>query len=326
MAWVKREADVPLDSLYPALLTFLIVLGVIPIQTRVFKAYNLVQPIRKELPADQQKKLGTPLMGGLVFLVGAIASVIVHASLYSDLLTVTLLLFAMIGFLDDARKAFTKIDGISARFKLVLQACLTGVLLLYLLQGNMIDSQLIVTKTIVVNIPVTLFIISVGLIMVGSTNAINFTDGLDGLLSVVAIPTYFFFFVIANNEDIRLFSLMMIACLLGFLFYNRHPAKLIMGDTGSMAIGGTLSIMAIMERVVILLPLLFFVYFAEILSVIIQVSYFKRTGRRFFRMSPIHYHFSLKHGWTENTIVLVFGAVSWACSLAGVACYYLFLR
>ena len=111
-------------------MTFLIVLGVIPIQTRVFKAYHLVQPIRKELPEDQQKKLGTPLMGGLVFLVGAIASVIVHASLYSDVLAVTFLLFALIGFLDDARKAFTKVDGISARFKLVLQACLTGVLLL----------------------------------------------------------------------------------------------------------------------------------------------------------------------------------------------------
>ncbi len=307
-------------------MTFLIVLGVIPIQTRVFKAYHLVQPIRKELPEDQQKKLGTPLMGGLVFLVGVIASVIVHASLYSDVLAVTFLLFALIGFLDDARKAFTKVDGISARFKLVLQACLTGVLLLYLLQGNMIDSQLTVAKTLAVNIPVTLYVISVGLIVMGSTNAINFTDGLDGLLSVVAIPTYFFFFVIAGNEDIRLFSLLMIACLLGFLFYNRHPAKLIMGDTGSMAIGGTLSIMAVMEGVVILLPLLFFVYFAEILSVIIQVSYFKRTGRRVFRMSPIHYHFILKYRWSENTIVLVFGAVSWTCSLAGIACYYLFLR
>ena len=315
-----------MSSLYPALMTFLIVLGVIPIQTRVFKAYHLVQPIRKELPEDQQKKLGTPLMGGLVFLVGVIASVIVHASLYSDVLAVTFLLFALIGFLDDARKAFTKVDGISARFKLVLQACLTGVLLLYLLQGNMIDSQLTVAKTLAVNIPVTLYVISVGLIVMGSTNAINFTDGLDGLLSVVAIPTYFFFFVIAGNEDIRLFSLLMIACLLGFLFYNRHPAKLIMGDTGSMAIGGTLSIMAVMEGVVILLPLLFFVYFAEILSVIIQVSYFKRTGRRVFRMSPIHYHFILKYRWSENTIVLVFGAVSWTCSLAGIACYYLFLR
>jgi phospho-N-acetylmuramoyl-pentapeptide-transferase len=315
-----------LISLYPAIATFLIVTAVIPLQTRLFKAYNLVQPIRKELPADQQKKRGTPLMGGLVFLIGAIATLCVEASTDVRLLTTTFFLFALIGFMDDAKKAHTKIDGISAKTKMLLQCCFTGGILYYLLHTGFITSHIPITRNIALDLPVALFIVAVGLIIVGSTNAINFTDGLDGLLSVVAIPTYFFFFVISQHEGVRLFCLMMIACLLAFLIYNRHPAKLIMGDTGSMAIGGTLALMAVIDHVVILLPILFLVYFAEILSVIIQVSYFKRTGKRIFRMSPIHYHFSLKYGWDENTIVIVFGSVSWICSLACLLYYYLLLR
>ncbi|MCL6443044.1 MAG: phospho-N-acetylmuramoyl-pentapeptide-transferase [Alicyclobacillus sp.] len=314
-------------SLTPAALAFLMVMGIIPLQVRVFKTYGVVQPIRKELPADQQKKLGTPLMGGLVFILGAIITVWMQQSEMSVFLAGAFVLFALIGFLDDFKKAYTKLpDGISARTKLILQAAVTAGALVYLIEQSGLESMLQVTRTISLGVPMIIFVVGVALIVIGSTNAINFTDGLDGLLSVVAIPTYFFFFVISQTEAVKLFCLVMMACLLGFLYYNRYPAKLIMGDTGSMAIGGTLSLMAVMEHVLILLPVLFFVYFAEILSVIIQVSYFKRTGKRIFRMSPIHYHFSLKYGWSENTIVAVFGAVSWICSLLCIGYYYLFIK
>lgn len=225
------------------------------------------------------------------------------------------------------RVAFTKSpDGISARTKLFLQTIVTAGALYYLLDRNTIEPILQVTRNIQLGIPTALFVVGVGLVVIGSTNAINFTDGLDGLLSVSAIPTYFFFFVISQSADIKLFCLIMMASLLAFLFYNRFPAKIIMGDTGSMAIGGTLSLLAVIEHVLILLPVLFLVYFAEILSVIIQVSYFKRTGKRIFRMSPIHYHFSLKYGWNEHTVVTVFGAVSWVCSLAAIVYYFLMMR
>ncbi len=314
-------------SVYPALLALLVVMGLIPVQTRVFKAYGVVQPIRKELPADQQKKRGTPLMGGIVFLVSACILVWTNGSPDSLFLAALFLSFAFIGFLDDFKKAYAKSpDGISGKTKLVLQTVVTAAALYYLVHYNALDWTLPITRDLSLDVPLLVFLVGVGLIIVGSTNAINFTDGLDGLLSVVAIPSYFFFFVISQNVDVKLFCMLMMACLLGFLFYNRYPAKLIMGDTGSMAIGGSLSILAVMEHVVILLPVLFLVYFAEILSVVIQVSYFKRTGKRIFRMSPIHYHFSLKYGWKENTIVMVFGSVSWACALFCIGYYELFLR
>lgn len=321
-----REA-VTLVSVYPALFAFLVVMVLIPIQARVFKAYGIAQPIRKELPADQQQKQGRPLMGGLIFLTGALISAMVQRSDTSAFLSIAFLLFALIGFSDDFKKAFTKSpDGISARTKLFLQTIVTAGALYYLLERSSLLPVLQVTRDIQFGIPTALFVVGAGLVVIGATNAINFADGLDGLLSVCAIPTYFFFFVISQSVDIKLFSLIMIACLLAFLFYNRFPAKIIMGDTGSMAIGGTLSLLAVIEHVLILLPVLFLVYLAEILSVIIQVSYYKRTGKRIFRMSPIHYHFSLKYGWNENTIVTVFGAVSWVCSLACIAYYFLFMR
>lgn len=316
-----------MTAIFPALLAFAIVMAIIPIQTRLSRAYGVVQPIRQELPPDQQKKRGTPLMGGLVFLIGAVIAWWVQPSAISALLTLAFILFACIGFLDDFKKAYTKSpDGISARTKLWMQAVVTAGALYLLMNWQHVESTLRITRNISVDMPIAMFAIGVCLIVIGSTNAINFTDGLDGLLSVCAIPTYFFFFAITNSNDVRMFCIVMIATLLAFLFYNRHPARIIMGDTGSMAIGGTLSLLAVMEHVLILLPVLFLVYFAEILSVILQVSYYKRTGRRIFRMTPIHYHFSLKYGWNENTIVLVFGGVSWVCALFCLEYYDWFMR
>lgn len=310
----------------PALLLFLVILAVIPVLRRVFKVYHLVQPIRKELPDDQHRKLGTPLMGGLVFLLAGATAVYVQPAGRSMLLGTALCLFALVGFADDLRKVRTKRDGISANAKLGWQFVITGTLLYYLLRAGMLGAQLSIARGVVLQLPGGVFFAAVALIIVGATNAINFTDGLDGLLVTISIPSYFFFFVISRSADVRTFCLMMMVSLLAFLFYNRFPASIIMGDTGSMAIGGTLAFLGVLEHVVILLPLLFFVYLAEILSVIIQVGYFKRTGRRIFRMSPIHYHFGLKYGWDENRIVLVFSAVSWICALLCIVYYYAWMR
>lgn len=309
-----------------ALLLFTATMALIPVQRKMFKAHRLVQPIRKELPDDQHRKFGTPLMGGLVFLLAGVTAVYAAPGSRSILLAVALCLFALIGFADDLRKARTGRDGLSANTKLGWQFVIVGVLLYYILRTGWLSTQLPIVHGVALTIPAMPFFVGVALVMVGATNAINFTDGLDGLLATVAIPSYFFFFVITRNADLQAFCLMMMVSLLAFLFYNRFPASIIMGDTGSLAIGGTLAVLGVLEHVLILLPVLFFVYLAELLSVIIQVGYFKRTGRRIFRMSPIHYHFGLKYGWDESRVVLVFGAVSWICALSCTGYFYFLMR
>lgn len=245
----------------------------------------------------------------------------------SDLVTVSsrtsnvtlmrhVLLFSSVGFLDDFKKAFWQNpSGITGRSKLVLQFIFTGTILYVLFHSFGLTSDIGLFQGHYLQLPLYLYVGIILLFVVGSANAINFTDGLDGLLINVAIPTYFFFFMISDKPEVQTFSLVMIGCLLGLFLYNIYPARAFMGDTGSLAIGGSLSILAVIEKVELLIPILFFVYFAEQLSVILQVWYYKRTKLRLFRMAPIHYHFSLKYGWSENKIVMIFGFISWVSVL-----------
>ncbi|MFD0682761.1 MULTISPECIES: phospho-N-acetylmuramoyl-pentapeptide-transferase [unclassified Paenibacillus] len=298
------------------IVSFIIVACLCPVLIWGLRTLRLIQPIRTELPADHQAKLGTPLMAGIILLVGIITPLISHPSIMTVFLCFTFLLFSLIGFLDDVKKAaFQDPSGISGKTKLYLQFTCTGFLLFFLHRFHGISSKLIEHGDFQIVLPMSVYILLVLLFIVGSANAINFTDGLDGLLIVVCIPTYFFFFAISNQFEVQLFSMTMIACLLGLLIYNIYPARAFMGDTGSLAIGGSLAFLAVIEKVEILLPLLFLVYFAEQLSVIFQVWYYRRTKLRLFRMAPIHYHFALKYGWSENKIVTVFGFISWICTL-----------
>jgi phospho-N-acetylmuramoyl-pentapeptide-transferase len=234
--------------------------------------------------------------------------------------------FSVIGFLDDAKKAIYKDPaGISGRTKMALQFLAAAAILYYLSRHSLTNFSVPLFRTYSAHLGAIAFSVVALLLIVGSTNAINFTDGLDGLLPAVAIPNYLFFFFIAHNFSVQVFCLIMVACLVGFLIFNAYPAKIIMGDTGSMAIGGSLVTLAVMEKVEILAPILFVIYFAEILSVMIQVPYFKRTGRRIFRMSPIHYHFGLKYGWSERRIVVFFSLVAWAAMIVSLAYYHFFL-
>ncbi|WP_246627617.1 phospho-N-acetylmuramoyl-pentapeptide-transferase [Paenibacillus solanacearum] len=230
-------------------------------------------------------------------------------------------MFSFIGLLDDMKKAvFQNPSGISARTKLVFQFLFTGVLLYALYSYFERGTAIPVTASTELVLPVVVYYAIAALFIVGSANAINFTDGMDGLLIVVSLPTYLFFFAISERPEVQLFCLTMIASLIGLLLYNLYPAKAFMGDTGSLAIGGSLAFLCVLERTEVLAPLLFFIYFAEQGSVILQVWYYKKTKLRIFKMAPIHYHFRLKYGWSENKIVLVFGSVSWGCALL---CYIL---
>jgi phospho-N-acetylmuramoyl-pentapeptide-transferase len=308
------------DQIIPAIIAFILVAVLSPFFISQLRKLKLLQPIRKELPSNHQLKKGTPLMFGIILLTGIIVSILFSPTPLMYFLAVTYILFGFIGFLDDFWKASRQDPlGVSGRTKLVLQFLFTGSLLFYVISELGIDTKIRITENISFDLPMVIYIVVIALFVVGSANAINFTDGLDGLLGVVAIPTYFFFFVISDTSEVKLFCLVMIGCLLGFLIYNLFPAKAFMGDTGSLAIGGSLSFLAVIEKVEILIPLLFIIYFAEQLSVILQVASFKMTGKRIFRMTPIHFHYGLKYGWSENTIVTVFGLVSWVCTFICLA-------
>lgn len=307
-------------------LSFLLVAALMPLLIWGLRTLNLTQPIRAELPADHQAKRGTPLMAGVILFVGVITSVLFHPQPLVLFLAVTFILFSVVGFMDDFKKAvFQDPSGISGKMKLVFQFTFTGILLYVLIAYFGLTSSITVSQSLTLTLPISLYVIIMMLFIVGSANAINFTDGLDGLLINVAIPTYFFFFLISEHHEVKLFALVMIASLLGLFIYNIYPARAFMGDTGSLAIGGSLSFLAIIEKVEILIPLLFIVYFAEQLSVILQVWYYKRTKLRMFRMSPIHYHFSLKYGWSENRIVVIFGFVSWISALLCAGYWHYFM-
>lgn len=293
-------------------LSFLLVALLTPLLIKGLHILKLTQPIRTELPPDHQAKRGTPLMAGLILLTGVGTSLQSHPAPLMMFLCVTFILFSTIGFMDDFKKAaFQDPSGISGRMKLILQFAFTGVLFFVLFRSFGLTTDITLFQGFQLHLPIYIYLPVILLFVVGSANAINFTDGLDGLLINVAIPTYFFFFLISDKPEVQTFSLVMIGCLLGLFLYNIYPARAFMGDTGSLAIGGSLSMLAIIEKVEILIPILFFVYLAEQFSVILQVWYYKRTKLRLFRMAPIHYHFSLKYGWSENKIVMVFGFISW---------------
>ncbi|WP_430413650.1 phospho-N-acetylmuramoyl-pentapeptide-transferase [Lederbergia citrea] len=308
------------DQIIPAMISFLAVAALSPLLITILRKLGLIQPIRKELPSDHQLKKGTPLMFGIILFVGIVVATLYSPTRLMFFLSITYILFSFVGFLDDFWKASRQDPGgVSGKTKLVFQFSFTGILLFYVINVLGIDTNIQIYKNMSIDFPIVLYVIVITLFVVGSANAINFTDGLDGLLGVVAIPTYFFFFMVSERLEVQLYSLIMIGCLLGFLIYNIYPAKAFMGDTGSLAIGGSLSFLAVLEKVEILIPILFFIYFAEQLSVILQVSSFKLTRKRIFRMTPIHYHFSLKYGWSETTIVAVFGVLSWCCTFMCLA-------
>ncbi|MBO9128377.1 phospho-N-acetylmuramoyl-pentapeptide-transferase [Bacillus sp. 165] len=297
-----------------------------PLLIRLLKAYNLTQPIRAELPPDHQAKKGTPLMTGLIFLVSVLISCLFMRNTDMYILSIIFIAFGCIGFLDDFKKAyFQDPKGASGRMKLLLQFTVSGGVVYYFLHNNTLATEFVVFKGIVLDVPNLLYIGVIVLFVVGSANAINFTDGLDGLLSVVSIPVFFFFFLISDHIEVKIFCFAMIGGLLGFLIYNAYPAKAFMGDTGSLAIGGILSFLVVIEHVEVLVPLLFIIYFAEQFSVILQVASFKLTGKRIFQMAPVHYHFALKYGWSENQIVVRFGLLAWTAVLIAWLYWYFFL-
>lgn len=295
------------------------------IEIPILKKKQFGQFIREEGPKSHQAKSGTPTMGGIA-LYGGVTVAALLAPLFTKaeirdvaIIVAAGLLFGLIGFLDDFIKVAKKHNlGLTALQKLVLQIIFAVLFSIYVMkvteQGGAVWIPLF-NKTIDLGI---LYVPFAAFVMVAMANAVNLTDGLDGLCAgVTCIVAMFFAFVgmrLGSASGAVSAAALAGGCA-GFLVWNRHPAKVFMGDTGSMALGACLTAAAIMMRAEMLLPLAGFIYVAEVLSVIIQVLYFKKTGgKRFFRMAPIHHHFELG-GMSEVQVVLMFWGFALCCSL-----------
>ncbi len=269
------------------------------------------QSIREEGPKSHQAKSGTPTMGGIMIILGITLATCIAVPLTTETL---LALFVMLGhfvlgFWDDYIKVVMKRNlGLKAKQKLLGQLLIAGVVTYFGTHslGFETDLWLPILNT---NMDLGIFYyILVVFVLVGTTNAVNLTDGLDGLAAgtmTVAAIAYFFVCLYFGKGDLAVFCAAVAAACVAFLRFNAHPAKVFMGDTGSLALGGALAAVALLTRTEILLAVIGGVFVIEALSVIIQVTSFKTRGKRVFLMSPIHHHFELK-GWSENKVVAVF--------------------
>lgn len=304
-------------SIVSLLVAFIIVWLVMPRVLPILHRLHFGQAIREEGPQSHMKKSGTPTMGGLV-IQGAVLIAVIIISLFTKkwdfFPLIVMVAFGAIGFIDDFIKVSKKHNlGLRAWQKLVLQFAAALAIALYAAWTPAIGTELVVPfmgTTVdfgIWYVPFTFFAV------VAVTNAVNLTDGLDGLASGVTAIVCLFFLAMAvalNQVSTAVFSGAVIGACLGFLRYNSNPAEIFMGDTGSMALGGAVIVMAIITRMQIFVLIAGLLYVIEALSVVIQVGYFKLThGKRFFKMAPIHHHFELK-GWSETRVVTVFWIVT----------------
>ncbi len=294
-----------------------------PLAIPYLRRMKFGQSIREEGPESHQKKAGTPTMGGLIFLLSILLSTLVIAYFTNTLTTQTVVLllvligFGALGFLDDFIKVVMKRNlGLTSLQKLIGQIVI-AIIAYFLLQLGPFDTA--------ISIPLTTWSIDFGILyvvfivfwLVGFSNAVNLSDGLDGLVSgtaSIAFATFGILAVIYNQTDAAIFAFAVTGALLGFLLFNKNPAKVFMGDTGSLALGGALAMLSIILKQELLLLFVGIIFVVETLSVILQVISFKTRGKRIFKMSPIHHHFELS-GWSEIKVVYVFWTIGFIAAL-----------
>ena len=310
-----------MQSIITCLLAFVISAIAGKLIIPALRALHIGQSIREVGPTWHNEKQGTPTMGGVIFMLGCLVCIITgwDAMLEGDYTHLLLfgfsLVFGAIGFLDDFIKVRKKRNlGLTELQKLLLQLAAAALYLVLLRKMGHLTSELYIPfVNICVTIPWILYLILSIFIIVGTVNAVNITDGVDGLASSVTVPVMIFYAVVAwkwHDIGASLFSAALVGGLFGFLIYNFHPAKVFMGDTGSLFLGGAVCGLAYALDMPLVLILVGIIYIIETLSDIIQVTYFKLThGKRIFRMAPLHHHFE-KGGWSEVKIVIVFVVIT----------------
>ena len=311
----------------PMLVTFFVTAVLGPVLIPWLTKLKFGQQILEIGPNWHKKKAGTPTMGGIMFICGCIIAV--GGALFAKMdirllmMLVISLGFGLIGFVDDYVKVCKKRNlGLTAKQKFALQAILAIIYILVLKGTGNLDNEIIVpfVKT-TISMPWWLYIVLILFVVTGTVNAVNLTDGLDGLATSITSVVALFFAVAAvlfADRASAIFSMAVLGGCLGFLIFNRHPAKVFMGDTGSLFLGGAISVLAIGLEMPLILVIAGFVYLFEALSVIMQVASFKLTGKRIFKMSPIHHHFEMC-GWREVKIVSVFTLVTLILCIVAVA-------
>lgn len=312
----------------PAFLAFIITVILCPIFIPILHKLKFGQYVRNDGPQTHLKKAGTPTMGGIVMIAAFTVVSVFYAVKQPEMIPVMILTigFGLIGFLDDFLKIAKKqSEGLKAWQKFGLQFVVTIVFAGVVLKVFNIGTAIVIPFTggKTVNMPEPLFIVFLFFAVLGTVNGANFTDGLDGLCSSVTAVIAVFFtlasFATGAVNGITTASLITLGVLAGFLIFNAYPAKVFMGDTGSLALGGYVAGAAFMLHMPLFIIIVAFIYLAEILSVIIQVSYFKAThGKRIFKMAPIHHHFELS-GWEETRVVALFTVVTVILAMLGLS-------
>ena len=305
-------------------LSFAISVAAGPVVIPFLRRLKVGQTVRGEGPETHLKKNGTPTMGGILILLSVVITSVFFVKDYPKIIPVLFLTlgFGLIGFLDDYIKVVLKRSmGLRAWQKFLLQIVVTGVFVFYIRQYT--DISLVMKVPYMegvyldfgwMNIPVLFFIV------IGTVNGTNFTDGVDGLASSVTVLVATFFSVVAigTGSGIEPVTCAVVGALLGFLLFNVYPASVFMGDTGSLALGGFVAAAAYMMQMPLFIVIVGFIYMVEVLSDILQVSYFKVSGgKRIFKMAPIHHHFELC-GWSETRVVAVFSIVTALLCLAAL--------
>ena len=315
------------------IITFIvsIILGIIIIP--ILRKLKVGQIERDDGPKSHLKKQGTPTMGGIIIII-AMLLVAIGICIYftingqitiaHKILPVLLLTlgFGMIGFIDDFKKLVLKnTKGLKPSYKMLGLLIISVAYVIYLIYVLKIGTQTYIPIwKQYIDLPIYLYIPFAILVILGTTNAVNLTDGIDGLASSVSAIILTCLTVIGimfGQPEISVFGSIVIGAVLGFLMFNLHPAKVFMGDTGSLLLGGVISAIALYLKMPLLLLLIAIIPVIETISVIIQVVYFKKTGKREFKMTPIHHHFELS-GWTENKVVVIFSVITLIVCVIGL--------
>ncbi len=308
------------ETILAIIIAFAISAMLCPIVIPFLHKLKFGQQVRSDGPQAHLKKQGTPTMGGLVILTSIIITSLFYIRNYPKIIPVLFVTvgFGIIGFLDDYIKIVMKrSEGLNPKQKLAGQIIITGVFVYYLIHSGDMGTKELIPFTggfkdgFFLDLGI-LFVPFVFCVVLGTDNGVNFTDGLDGLCTSVTILVATFLTIVAlgENSGISPITGAVVGSLLGFLLFNVYPARVFMGDTGSLALGGFVASSALMMQMPFFIPVVGLIYLVEVLSVIMQVGYFKMTGgKRIFKMAPIHHHFELC-GWSETRVVAVFSIIT----------------
>lgn len=311
-------------AILASLISFGISAAACPLLIPFLKRLKFGQEVRDDGPQSHLKKQGTPTMGGIAFILAILVTGLIFAPSHHRVIPVLLMTvgFGIIGFADDYIKVVRHhSEGLNPKQKLAAQFVLTALFCFYLMRYSGNGTAIRIPFTLAeVTMPAVLFVPFLFFVVLGTDNGVNFTDGLDGLCSTVTLVAAAYFTVdsLRSGAGLEVVTAAVVGAMAGFLLFNCYPAKVFMGDTGSLALGAFVSSTALMMKDPLIILIVGFIYLAEVVSVILQVGYFKMThGKRIFRMAPIHHHFELG-GWSETRVVTVFAITT------GVLCLIAF--